>query len=275
MSNLLLIIVSVILLMTEGSIASTQAPSITLDSAIKQAELVVVGNFTGQSYQESWEYNDLFDEQGNPVSIIQEVTIHKFRVQELLAGDDAQLEIDIILFGEETMESIVNQKQGQHIVLTLSENAGGDMDSLSRYNLVTAEAIEIETRDQLEQWKNKISHLRVNEPKHPDAYIEEKVLTDLEWEQEYLQITDEEQSPEVLLTPLQDDPSHEPHSHGAFFQQAKTHVLSSSPKKSNSLIEESENKSLLPKGLALDKVMQILLLCSILILVRFGVKRMV
>lgn len=202
MLNLPLILAFLSIIIMDTSLASTQAPKIKLDSAIKQAISIVVGEFTGHSYQESWKYDDQFDEDGTPISITQVVNIHKFRIKEILAGDDLKGVINISIPDNGIGESITNQTQEVDIVLNLIEDTGAANRGSTGYNIVYSHPIEINDDSKLEQLKNKIERLRQDEPQHPDAQIEDDFTNDLEWQAEHMLTENAEKSPSLAM----DDP---------------------------------------------------------------------
>jgi len=167
---------------------ASMSPEISRDAAVKQANTVVVGFFTGHSTQNEWNYHDQFDNDGNqvPHSII--TTAYEFLVHEIIDGEVVPKNINIYVIGGELKNSLAEQfvrlaDLKQKVVLKLIPDSGASQRGYSGFNVVHGYIQEVENVQHLRQIQYEIIELRREEPEHTEAQIERDIAEAMKMEE--------------------------------------------------------------------------------------------
>lgn len=159
--------------------ATSAAPRLSDKDIVRQADTVVAGHFTGGSWTAIWEYDDQYDENGEPTTRQEVVTTRLFQITELIDGEEVPAgEIQLNLVGGkhgdlETPSHVAVPEPFERIVIGLIPDGGSPGGG---YVLTHGKAFEAGSEDELKRLREWAREVRAAEPVHPDALLEEEWL---------------------------------------------------------------------------------------------------
>ena len=133
-------------------------------AAIKHAESVVAGMFTGHSERRVRELPNTLDSNGRLVTARIEVTAHELAVVEHLDGVATPSKIELHIPGATPMPAA-----GRRVVLGVRAQGASPADG---YELVYGHALDATTDDQLAALRTWVQEVRAPEPLRPEAIAE-------------------------------------------------------------------------------------------------------
>jgi hypothetical protein len=158
--------------------------------AIKHAESVVVGAFTGATVKRTIEQRNAIDASGKPYTARLEVIAHELVVSELLDGPPVPETISILVPGALSVPA-----PRRRVVVGLRAEGDEPQDG---YNLVYGRALEADTDAQLAQVRELVKAVRASVPVDPRAIADAVGMREAELQPE---------EPAVPGPPGPDDPN--------------------------------------------------------------------
>jgi len=175
--------------------ATTEGPSISVDSAIQVAQSVVSGRFTGDSETHLWVYEDALNDRGQVEQVTEVMTAYEFSIDETLHGERIGGTVRINIpggrhNGYETPKRQKLPELGVAVVIGVNADRAAKRRGFDGFNLVHGKVVPVTEATPLEQIKAKV--LKIREPSSVPNFLEaqtesmEKSLIGVNFDNEYV-----------------------------------------------------------------------------------------